>query len=78
MGLTDCVPPVAAKVYELPSLPVMVTLVEFFAVTVRVVELPTVMVDSLAVKVTTGAVAGLTVTVAVAEIFPPAPIAVAV
>lgn len=56
----------------------MVTPVEFFAVTVSVVELPTVIVDSLAVKVTTGAVAGVTVTVAVAEIFPPAPVAVTV
>jgi hypothetical protein len=56
----------------------MVTLVEFVAVTVSVVELPSVIVGLLAVKVTTGAGAAVTVTVALAEILFPATVAVAV
>jgi hypothetical protein len=56
----------------------MVTPVEFVAVTVSVVELPAVIVDALAMKVTTGAAGCVTVTVAEAEVFPPAPVAVAV
>lgn len=56
----------------------MVTLVEFVAVTVSMVELPSVIVGLLAVKVTTGAGAAVTVTVVETEILPPAPVAVAV
>jgi hypothetical protein len=55
----------------------MITLVEFVAVTVSVVELPSVIVGLLAMKVTTGIGAVVTVTVALAEILAPAPVAVA-
>ena len=39
-GLTDCVPPLADRLYELPSEPVTVTPVAFVAATVRVEEPP--------------------------------------
>jgi hypothetical protein len=77
-GLTACVPPLTDKVYELPSLPVSVTVVALVAVTVKMDELPAVIDVGLAVIVTVGAGLGVTVTVAVAEVFPPAPVAVAV
>jgi hypothetical protein len=52
--------------------------VAFIAVTVRVDELPETMEPGLAPMVTVGGGFGVTVTVAIAEIFPPAPVAVAV
>lgn len=77
VGLTDCAPPFEAKMYELPSLPLTVTAVALLAVTVSVEELPEVIEVGFAAILTIGA--GLvTVTVALAEIFPPAPVAVAV
>ena len=57
VGLTLCVPPVACRVYVLPLLPVTVTCAAFAAVTVRVDELPEVIVPGLAAMVTVGAVA---------------------
>jgi hypothetical protein len=78
LGLTACVPPVPARVYELPSLPDTVTVVAFVAVTVRVEELPAAIEVGLAAMVTVGAgpVLVLTFTVAVAVTVPPAPVAV--
>jgi hypothetical protein len=78
VGLTDCVPPVGCRVYELPSLPVTVTAVALVAVMVSMEELPDVMEIGLARIFTVGAGLGVTVTVAVAEVFPPVPVAVAV
>ena len=40
VGLTACVPPLAGKLYELPSEPVTVTALEFVAVTVSIDEAP--------------------------------------
>lgn len=54
VGLTDCVPPVGWRVYELPSVPVIVTAVALLAVTVSVDELPEVMEVGLAVMLTVG------------------------
>jgi hypothetical protein len=48
-GLTDCVPPVPDRVYELPSLPVMVTAVALTAETVSVALLPGAMAAGVAV-----------------------------
>jgi hypothetical protein len=63
----------------LPSLPVTVTWVAFAAITINSDEAPEVIEVGFAVMLTVGATAGgSTVTVAVAEIFPPAPVAVAV
>jgi hypothetical protein len=56
VGLTACVPPAAVRVYELPSLPLMVTEVAFAAVTVRVEDAPAAIDAGLAVMVTVGAV----------------------
>jgi len=78
VGLTACVPPFGDKVEALPSVPAMVTWVAFVAVTVSVDELPLVIDVGLAEMVTEGAVTGVTVTIAVAEVFPPGPVAVAV
>jgi hypothetical protein len=78
VGLTACVPPAGCRVYELPSVPVTVTLVAFTAVTVKVDESPDVIEVGLAVTVTVGAGFGVTVTVVAAEAFPPAPVATAV
>jgi hypothetical protein len=75
-GLTDCVPPEAAIVYELPSLPLTVTVFALLADTVKVEELPAAIEVGLALMVTVGA--GLMVTVADAEAFPPLPLTVAV
>jgi hypothetical protein len=55
-----------------------VTWVAFAAVTVKVEEFPEVMEAGLAAMLTVAALAGTTVTIAVAEIVPPAPVAVAV
>jgi hypothetical protein len=52
--------------------------VAFVAVTVKVDELPAVIEVGLAVIATVGAGPAVTVTVAVADVFPPAPVAVAV
>jgi phage-related minor tail protein len=52
--------------------------VAFVAFTVKVDELPTVIEVGLAVIATVGAGLAVTVTVAAAEVFPPAPVAVAV
>jgi hypothetical protein len=78
-GVTVCVPPAACKVYVLLSVPVTVTWVAFAATTINVDEAPEATDVGLAVMLTVGGAAGAeTVTVAVAEIFPPAPVAVAV
>jgi hypothetical protein len=64
----------------LPSVPVNVTCVAFVAVTVKTDEFPETIDVGLAMMVTVGAglEAAVTVTVAVAEAFPPAPVAAAV
>jgi hypothetical protein len=65
----------------LPSVPVTVTPVALAAATVKVDEFPETIEVGLAVMLTVGAAGGpggVTVTVAVAEVFPPAPVAVAV
>jgi hypothetical protein len=67
---------VAPSVYELPSLPLIVTCVVYLTDTVKVDELPALMVVGLAVMLMIGA--ELTVTVTVAVVVPPAPVAVAV
>jgi len=54
VGLTTCVPPLAANLYVLPFDPVTVTVVEWVALTVKVVELPSVIVLDLAVMLTVG------------------------
>jgi hypothetical protein len=53
-GLTTCGPPLDGKVYELPSVPVIVTWVAFVATTVRVDELPGEIEAGLAVMLTPG------------------------
>ena len=71
VGLTTCDPPLALRVYELPSLPLIVTPVALVAVTVKVEDLPETIEVGLALSVTVAA--GLvTVTVAVAVALPPA------
>jgi hypothetical protein len=78
-GVTDCVPPLPGRLYVLPSDPVTATWVAFAAITINVDEAPEVTDVGLAVILTVGATAGgSTVTVTVAEAFPPAPVAVAV
>jgi hypothetical protein len=79
-GLTDCVPPLGSRVYELPSVPVTFTCVAFVAATVKMDGLPETIEVGFAVIVTVGAgvETAVTVTVAVAEALPPAPVAVAV
>lgn len=62
----------------LPSVPVTVTRLEFAAVTVNVEEPPDVIEAGLAVMLTVGDGLGTTVTVALAAVFPPGPVAVAV
>jgi hypothetical protein len=78
VGLTDCVPPVAARLYELPSVPVIVTCVAFVATTVSVEDVPAVIVLGLALIVTVGVAAVPIVTVAVAVALPLALVAVEV
>jgi hypothetical protein len=58
--------------------PVTVTWVAFAAVTVKVDEPPAVIEAGLALMVTVGAGAAVTVTVVFAEAFPPVPVAFAV
>ena len=53
VGFTVSVPPVAVRVWVLPS-PVMVTVVAFVAATVKVEDCPAVMEVGLAVIVTVG------------------------
>jgi hypothetical protein len=62
----------------LPSLPVTVAEVAFVDVTVKVDEFPGAIDVGFATIVTVGAGLDVTVTVAVAEMVPPAPVAVAV
>lgn len=78
VGFTAWVPPLACSVYELPSVPVNVTCVAFDAATVRIDELPEVIEAGLAVMLTVGAwfAADDTVTVVVADVLPPLPLAV--
>ena len=64
--------------YVLPSVPVTVTCVALVAVTVNVDEFPEMIDVGLAVMVMVNAVCGATITVVLAVICPPAPIAVAV
>ena len=78
VGLTACVPPVGCSVYAVPSLPAIVTVVAFVAVTVKIDDVAAMIEVGLAVMVTTGTGLGVTVTVAAAVIFPPVPVAVAV
>lgn len=54
-GLTLCVPPAAGNVYELPSEPVIVTVVAFAAVTESVDVVPAATVVGLADMLTVGA-----------------------
>ena len=54
MGVTACVPPVPDRVYELLSLPVIVTVTAFVAVTVNVAEAPAVIEVGLAAIETAG------------------------
>jgi hypothetical protein len=56
LGFTAWVPPVAPRVYELPSLPATVTEVAFAAVTVKVEGLPAEIEVGLAVMATVGAI----------------------
>jgi hypothetical protein len=77
-GLTACVPPLAERLYELPSEPVTVTLVARVAVMVRMDEPPARMPVGLAEIITFGGGFAVTVTVAIALTDPPAPVAVAV
>jgi len=65
-------------VYELPSLPVTVTCVALLAVTINVEEPPAAIDVGFATIVTVGAAPAVTVTIAVADAVPPAPVAVAV
>ena len=78
VGLTGCVPPVAASVYETPPGAVTVTALALVAVTVSVDEFPDAIDAGFAVMVTVGAGFGVTVTIAVALVVPPGPAAVAV
>ena len=80
MGLTDCVPPLGCSVYELPLVPVSVTCVAFVAVTVKMDGFPAITEVGFAMIVTVGGgfEAAVTVTIAVADAFPPAPVAAAV
>lgn len=71
--MTACVPPFADSEYELPSLPVKVTLVAFVAVTVRVDELPDVTDVGFAMMAIVDAGFDVTVTVALAVALPPVP-----
>ena len=74
-------PPLADRLYLVPSEPVSVTALAFVAPTVRMEELPAVIEAGLAAMVTAGAggVDGVvTVTDAVPEALPPAPVALAV
>jgi hypothetical protein len=77
-GLTDCVPPLGYRVYELPSIPVNITAVAFVAITVKMDAVPAVIEVGLALMLTVAAEVDATVTVAGAETFPPAPVAFAV
>jgi hypothetical protein len=80
VGFTACVPPVAGRVYELPSDPVTETCVALVALTESVDELPGVIAEGLAVTLTVGGglVELATVTVAVAEMGPETPVAIEV
>jgi hypothetical protein len=62
----------------LPSEPVTVTCVALVAITAKLDELPEEIEAGFAVMLTVGAGGATTVRVAVAEVFPPAPVAVAV
>jgi hypothetical protein len=75
-GLTVCVPPVVPSVYELPSLPLIVTWVALVATTFSEEEPPEAIDVGLAVMLTVGN--ALTVTIAVADALPAAPLAFAV
>jgi hypothetical protein len=77
-GLTLCVPPVGCKLYVLPSVPVTVTWVAFPAVTTKVDLLPEGIEVGFAIMLTVGVLGGTTVTVALADAFPPVPVATAV
>jgi hypothetical protein len=65
-------------VYVVPSLPVTVTWVAFIAVTVKVDEVPEAIDAGFAVMPTVGAGFDVIVTVVLADVFPPAPVAAAV
>ena len=75
-GLTDWLPPLVPRGYELPSLPLRVTFVALVAVTVIVEDPPEAMEVGFAEMLTVGDEAMDTVAVAVA--LPPVPLAVAV
>jgi hypothetical protein len=78
VGVTNSVPPLGARVYELLSVPVIVTWLAFVAVTVKVDEFPDMIEVGLDVMLTVGEGFGVTVTVALADALPPLPIALAV
>jgi hypothetical protein len=69
-GVTTCVPPEPASVYELLSDPVIVTEVALLAVTVRVEDCPALIVVGFAEMVTVGPAGGFTVTAVVAVTVP--------
>jgi hypothetical protein len=78
VGLTDCVPPSTGREYVVWSVPVIDTKVAFAAVTVKVDAFPEMTDVGFAVMLTVGAGFAVTVTVARAEVLPPAPVAAAV
>jgi hypothetical protein len=55
VGLTGWVPPLACRVYVLPSVPVTITWVAFVAVTVKMEELPETIEAGLVEMLTIGA-----------------------
>ena len=55
MGLTFCVPPVGPMLYEVPSVPVIVTWIVLVVVTVSTDELPAAIEAGEAERVTVGA-----------------------
>jgi hypothetical protein len=63
VGLTDCVPPVVAKVYVLPSDPFTITCVAFVAFTVSVEDPPLEIDVGLELMLTVGAGGVLDLTV---------------
>jgi len=54
VGFTVCVPPAAGRVYELPSEPLIVTVLAFVAATVSVADVPAATVVGFDVMVTVG------------------------
>jgi hypothetical protein len=70
-GETDCVPPLADREYELPSLPEIVTWVALVAATVKTDEAPAVIEAGFATMLTPGAAGAATVRLMVVYDAPP-------